>query len=64
MNLSRKWLHEFVEVDVNDRDFAEAMTMSGSKVEVTEDLSRRMHGVVAGRVLSMARHENSDHMWV
>ena len=35
MNLSRKWLHEFVEVDVNDRDFAEAMTMSGSKVEVT-----------------------------
>ena len=64
MLLSRKWLNEFVEVDLDDRSFAEAMTMSGSKVEVTEDLSASMHGAVVGKVLSMARHENSDHMWV
>ena len=35
MNLSRKWLNEFVDVsDVSDREFAEAMTLSGSKVEI------------------------------
>ncbi len=38
MKLSRKWLNEFVTVDANDKDFAEAMTLSGSKVEGTEDL--------------------------
>ena len=37
MNLSRKWLSEFVTVDANDKDFAEAMTLSGSKVETYED---------------------------
>ena len=36
MLLSRKWLDEFVHVDANDKDFAEAMTLSGSKVETTE----------------------------
>ena len=29
MNLSRKWLNEFVSVEANDKDFAEAMTLSG-----------------------------------
>ena len=63
MNLSRKWLNEFVELDTPDREFAEAMTMSGSKVEITKVLSETMHGIVVGKVLSMERHPNSDHMW-
>ena len=29
MNLSRKWLEEFVHVDASDKEFAEAMTLSG-----------------------------------
>ena len=37
MNLSRKWLNEFVTVTASDKDFAEAMTLSGSKVETFED---------------------------
>ncbi len=64
MNLSRKWLNEFVTVTADDRTFAEEMTLSGSKVEVTEDLSAEIKNVVVGKVLSMKRHENSDHMWV
>ncbi len=67
MNLSRKWLSEFVDLpltEVDDRSFAETMTVSGSKVEVTEDLSRRLKNVVVGRVLTMERHPDSDHMWV
>ena len=64
MNLSRKWLNEFVTVDADDKEFAEAMTLSGSKVEVTEDLGAEIKNVVVGRILSMERHPDSDHMWV
>ena len=64
MNLSRKWLSEFVTVDANDKDFAEAMTLSGSKVELTHDLGEEISNVVVGKILSMERHPDSDHMWV
>ncbi len=64
MNLSRKWLNEFVEINAGDRKFAEAMTLSGSKVELTHDMGEEISNVVVGRILSMERHENSDHMWV
>ena len=64
MNLSRKWLGEFVTVDAGDKEFAEAMTLSGSKVEVTYDLGAEISNVVVGRILSMERHPDSDHMWV
>lgn len=65
MKLSRKWLNEFVDVrEVNDHDFAEAMTISGSKVEITEVLNDSLKNVVAGRILSMEKHPDSDHMWI
>ena len=65
MKLSRKWLNEFVDVrEVSDHDFAEAMTISGSKVEITEVLNDSLKNVVAGRNLSMEKHPDSDHMWI
>ena len=64
MKLSRKWLNEFVTIDANDKAFAEAMTLSGSKVEVTEDLGAEIKNVVVGRIKKMERHPDSDHMWV
>ena len=65
MKLSRKWLNEFVDVaPVGDRDFAEAMTLSGSKVEITEVLNESLKNVVVGKLLSLERHPDSDHMCV
>ena len=67
MKMSRKWLSEFVELSLNecdDRSFAEAMTVSGSKVEVTEDLNKSMTNVQVGKILSIEKHPNSDHMLV
>ena len=67
MNVSRKWLNEYVDLPlsaVGDKEFAERMTVSGSKVEVTEDLSRTIRNVVAARVTKMERHPDSDHMFV
>ena len=67
MDLSRKWLNEFVDLpldEVGDRAFAEAMTVSGSKVEVTRDLSETIRNVKVGRIVKLEKHPNSDHMLV
>ncbi len=67
MKLSRKWLNEYVDLPldkVTDRAFAEAMTVSGSKVEVTEDLSASIRNVRAGKILSLEKHPDSDHMLI
>ncbi|HIV21709.1 MAG TPA: phenylalanine--tRNA ligase subunit beta [Candidatus Scatomorpha stercorigallinarum] len=66
MDLSRKWLTEFIDVgldEINDHDFAEAMTMSGSKVEDTHYMGEGISNVVVGRIVEMVRHHDSDHMW-
>ena len=65
MILSRKWLNEFVDVsDISDREFDEAMTLSGSKVETVTALDESLKNVVVGKILSMEKHPDSDHMWV
>ena len=67
MDLSRKWLNEFVDLplrEVDDHAFAEAMSVSGSKVEVTRDLSKTIRNVVVGRIVGLEKHPNSDHMLV
>lgn len=63
MVLSRKWLNEFVTVSEADRDFAEDMTLSGSKVETTEVDGVEIKNVVVGQIAQMERHPDSDHMW-
>ncbi len=64
MNLSRKWLKEFVDIEASDREYAEIMTVAGQKVETTARLDAEIKNVKVGKVLSIVRHENSDHMWV
>ncbi len=64
MKLSREWLHEYTQIDASDKDYCDAMTMSGSKVEGWEVTGSELSRVVVGRVNAMVRHTNSDHMWV
>ena len=66
MKLNRKWLHEeFVDLkDVSDKEFVEALTVAGQKVETYERLDAEIKNVVVGKVVSIERHTNSDHMWV
>ena len=64
MNISRKWLKEFVDIQASDREYAETMTIAGQKVETTTRLDAEIKNVKVGRVLSIVRHPNSDHMWI
>ncbi|MEG0854750.1 MAG: phenylalanine--tRNA ligase subunit beta, partial [Angelakisella sp.] len=64
MNLSMKWLNDFVKIDMKPRDFCEGMTMSGSKVEGYEQEGSDIKNVVVGQVTAMERHPDSDHLWI
>ncbi|MDL2274110.1 phenylalanine--tRNA ligase subunit beta [Oscillospiraceae bacterium OttesenSCG-928-G22] len=65
MNLSRNWLSEFVNVgDISSRDFAEAMTMSGSKVEGFAPVVPELSNIVIGKILSIEPHPNADKLIV
>ena len=64
MNLSKRWLSEFVEIDDTDRNFAEALTISGSKVESFEHEGAKLENIVVGHVEEIDHHPDSDHLWV
>ena len=66
MKLNRKWLNEdFVDLShVSDKEFVETLTVFGQKVETYERMDAEIKNVVVGKVLSMVRHPNSDHMWI
>ncbi|MBP1581630.1 MAG: phenylalanine--tRNA ligase subunit beta, partial [Oscillospiraceae bacterium] len=65
MNLSMKWLADYVDLpEMSHRQFAEAMTMSGSKVEGWETECEDVKNVVVAKVLAMEPHPDSDHLWV
>ena len=66
MKLNRKWLNEdFVDLSaVSDKEFVETLTVFGQKVETYERMDAEIKNVVVGKVVSMVRHPNSDHMWI
>ena len=66
MKLNRNWINqEFVDLsNVSDKEFVETMTIFGQKVETYERLDAEIKNVVVGKVVSIVKHENSDHMWV
>lgn len=64
MNLSMKWLNEFVEIQMDPREFSEAITLSGSKVEGYEQEGASIHRVVTAQIVSIELHTDSDHLLV
>ena len=65
MNLSRKWLTDYVDVtEVNNKDYCDRMTDTGSKVEGFEVLASDIDNVVVGKITKISKHENSDHLQI
>ena len=64
MNLSMKWLGDYVKADMPIKDFCHALTMSGSKVECYEKEGGNISNVVVGKILSKGPHENADALFV
>jgi len=64
MDLSMKWLGDYVKVDEPIKKFCYDITMSGSKVERYETEGEEITNVVVGKVLSVEPHQDSDHLVV
>lgn len=60
MNLSMKWLSDYIQEEIPVKEFCHCMTMSGSKVEGFEAEGSSISKVVVGKILSIAPHENAD----
>lgn len=64
MKLSLKWLSEYTDIKATPKEYADKMTMAGSKVEAIYYMGEEINGVVAGKVLTIERHPDSDHLWI
>ncbi len=64
MKMPLGWAKEFAKIDCTPHEYAERMTMSGSKVETYESEADEIKNVVVGRILSIVPHPDSDHMVV
>lgn len=64
MNISLSWLNKYVDIDVSVDELCEKMIRSGFEVESIVDLSETMKNVVVGKVVSMEKHPDSDHLWI
>ena len=67
MNISYKWLKEYVDFDLTPAEVAEALTSEGLEVGSVSEVQAvkgGLEGLVVGEVLTCEAHPNSDHMHV
>ena len=64
MNISRKWLREFVDITATDKEYDSVMTLAGQKGETTERMDAEIKNVVVAKVISILKNENSYKMWL
>ena len=61
MNTSLSWIKAYVpDLDCTAQEYADAMTLSGSKVEGFERLDENLEKIVVAKVLSVAQHPDAD----
>ncbi|MBC5580348.1 phenylalanine--tRNA ligase subunit beta [Anaerofilum sp. BX8] len=64
MRLPLNWVRDYADIVTTPHEYAEKMTMSGSKVEGYTCEADGIEKVVIGRILKLERHPDSDHLWV
>ena len=67
MNISYKWLKEYVDFDLNPQQVCEALTSTGLEVGALEEVQSvkgGLKGLYVGKVLTCDLHPNSDHLHV
>ena len=64
MNISREWLSDYTDITASSKEYDDAMTMSGSKVEATFEPSEGIKNVVVGKVIAIEKMAESDHLFV
>ena len=60
MNISTRWLREWVSPDVSDQELSEKLTMAGLEVDQIAPVAPPFEGLVVGHVVSCGKHPNAD----
>jgi len=67
MNISYKWLKEYVDFDLTPQEVCDALTSEGLEVDALEEVQTikgGLKGLYVGEVLTCEPHPNSDHLHV
>ena len=67
MNISYKWLKEYVDFDLTPQQVCDALTSTGLEVDALEEVQSirgGLKGLYVGKVLTCELHPNSDHLHV
>ena len=64
MLVSLKWLREYVDIDVDAKEFGDLMTMTGTKTETVEYYGSEIENVVVAKILEIEKHPDADKLIV
>ena len=67
MNISYKWLKEYVDFDLTPQQVCDALTSTGLEVDALEEVQSirgGLKGLYVGKVLTCEAHPDSDHLHV
>ena len=67
MNISYKWLKEYVDFNLTPQEVCDALTSTGLEVDALEEVQSvkgGLKGLFVGKVLTCEPHPNSDHLHV
>src|SRR5574344_1195335 len=67
MNISYKWLKEYVDFDLTPQEVCDALTSTGLEVDALEEVQSikgGLKGLYVGKVVTCEMHPNSDHLHV
>jgi phenylalanyl-tRNA synthetase beta chain len=60
MKISLSWLRDYIDVNMDPADLADALTMAGLEVDSVSDRYAYLNGVIVGRVEAVGPHPNAD----
>ena len=64
MKLSMNWLKDYVKEDFDPKAYSDKLTMTGSKVEGYETPADEIKNVVVGKLITVEKHPDSDHLLI
>lgn len=63
MKVPMSWFNDYTDISgVTPKEYNDALTMTGSKVETIENMGESIKNVVTGKILEITDHPDSDHM--
>lgn len=65
MNTALSWIKVYVpELSCEDKEYADAMTLTGTKVETYERMDKNLEKIVIGQIVKIERHPDADKLIV